>query len=137
VSTRTRFSGSDGHDVSPQATEAYNPERRVGRNLSKVHRELFYAEREKFKQSIDAIPIANSVYRLLKLQQFADKAEDAGELTVAMAALKQAAQDLGGVFTNNVNVSGQIIRKPIDLSHLDADKRDALRQLLDLTEKSE
>jgi hypothetical protein len=123
-----------GIDVSPQATEAYNPERRVGRNLSKAHRELFYAEREKFRQSIDAIPIANAAYRLRKLQEYSEQAEDAGELAMAMAALKQAAQDLGGQFTNNVNVSGTITKAPVDLSHLDSDERDALRELLDMTE---
>jgi hypothetical protein len=126
--------GQFGIDVSPQAMEGYDPMKRVGRNLSRPHQELFFAERERFTREIDAIPIAHAAYRIGKLQQYAEWAEQSGELGLAMAALKQAAQDLGGQFTNNVNVSETITKAPVDLSHLDSDERDALQHLLDLTE---
>jgi hypothetical protein len=53
---------------------------------------------------------------------------------VVLSGLKQAAQDLGGQFTNNVNVSGQVTKTPMDLSHLDKQEKLALLELLDLTE---
>ena len=123
-----------GINVSPQATEGYDPTKSIGRNLSRQHRELFYEERERFTRRIDAIPIAHAAYRVGKLQQYVELAENAGEIGLAMAALKQAAQDLGGQFTNNISVRGTVTQTPVDLSHLDQHERDALRQLLDLTE---
>jgi hypothetical protein len=92
------------------------------------------SEREKFLNSLNSMPIAHAAYRVGKLQRYVEQAENAGEITVAAAMLRQAAQDLGGQFTNNVNVSGTETKAPVDLSHPDSDERDALRQLLDLTE---
>jgi hypothetical protein len=123
-----------GIDVSPQATEGYDPTKRVGRNLSRPHRELFYEERERFTRQIDAIPIANAAYRISKLQEYCEAAEDEGDLKLAAAMLEQAAQDLGGLFINQLNVTGTIKPQPIDLSHLGEDERDALRALLDRIE---
>jgi hypothetical protein len=120
-----------GIDVSPQAMEGYDPTKRLGCHLSKPHQELFFAERERFTRQIDAIPIANAAYRISKLQEYCEAAEDEGDLKLAAAMLEQAAQDLGGLFTNHLNVTGTIEPQPIDLSHLDGEERDALRALLD------
>ncbi len=123
-----------GIEVSPQSVEGYDPTKFVGRHLSKPHRELFYAEREKFRQSIDALPIANAAYRLSKLQEYSQAAEDKGDLALAAAMHRQAAQDLGGVFTNHLNLTGTVTPQPVDLSHLTQEERDALRDLLDRTD---
>ncbi len=131
---RERF----GLQITIQAVERYDPSKYVGRNLRREFRELFAAEREKFLNSVNSLPIAHAAYRVGKLQQYVELAENAGEIGLAMAALKQAAQDLGGQFTNNISVRGTVTQTPVDLSHLDQHERDALRQLLDLTEpKSE
>ncbi len=123
-----------GIEVSPQSVEGYDPTKSVGRNLSRAHRESFYAEREKFKANIDAIPIANATYRIAKLQEYSQAAEDKGDLALAAAMHKQAAQDLGSVFTNHLNLTGTIAPQPVDLSHLTQEERDALRNLLDRTD---
>lgn len=120
--------------ISPQSVEGYDPTKSVGRNLSRPHRELFYAGRDVFRANINAIPIANAAYRIAKLQQYSERAEENGDLALAAAMHKQVAQDLGGVFTSRVNLTNTITPQPVDMSHLDQEERDALRALLDLTD---
>ncbi len=125
-----------GVNMSPQATEGYDPTKRLGRNLSMPHRKLFNAERERFTHEIDAIPIANAAYRIAKLQQYSERAEDEGDLKLAAQMLEQAARDLGELFTNRVNVTGTAAQPTDDLKDLTDDELENLQALLQRTDLS-
>lgn len=66
--------------------------------------ELFEQARHSFVHDVSAIPIANQAYRVNMLSQMAADAMKAGNRGQAAALLKQAAEEIGGVFTNERNV---------------------------------
>lgn len=63
-------------------------------------RTLFDETRAKFLSEITAIPISNEAYRLKTLQHLLDKQIATDNASGAMALLKQAAEEVGRVYTN-------------------------------------
>lgn len=109
-----------GETVSPQQVEAYNPERRAGRNLSEEFREVFRVTRERFLEDTAGIGISHRVTRLRTLQRLADRAEAQGNIALAANLVVQAAKEMGDVYTN---------RQRIDASHTVRSHEDALGDL--------
>lgn len=91
--------------VTRQQCEAYDPTKRSGQNLSQDHRDEFHATRKQFVENTSDIPIANSSYRLQRLQRVIDHAGKNHKL--AMEAMKQAAMEVGGAFTNRKEITGK------------------------------
>lgn len=91
--------------VTPQQCEAYDPTKRTGQNLSQEFKIEFEATRKAFIEAPQNIPIANVSYRLQRLQKIVDHAGKNSVLI--MDALKQAAQDEGGAFTNRKEITGK------------------------------
>ncbi len=91
--------------VSRQSCEAYDPTKRVGCNLSQEFKDEFEVTRKAFIDAPQNIPIANVSYRLQRLQRIVDHAGKNSVLI--MDALKQAAQDEGGAFTNRKEITGK------------------------------
>lgn len=91
--------------VSRQSCEAYDPTKRVGCNLSQEFKDEFEVTRKAFINAPQNIPIANVSYRLQRLQRIVDHAGKNSVLI--MDALKQAAQDEGGAFTNRKEITGK------------------------------
>ncbi|GLS44375.1 DUF2280 domain-containing protein [Methylobacterium brachythecii] len=106
--------------VTPQQAEAYNPERRAGRNLSEEYREIFRATRERFLEDTASIGISHRVSRLRTLDRLATRAETMGNIGLAAQLVMQAAKEVGDVFTN---------RQRIDASHTVRSHEDALSAL--------
>lgn len=109
-------------DVTRQQVQFYNPERGGGgKRLSDRWRNLFHETRRQFDRNVAALPVNKLSYRLTRLQRMSEKAEDNGDFTLAADLLKQAAQDLGGLFTN---------QRKVEVS----DPRRALADLLGVSE---
>ncbi|WP_042298974.1 DUF2280 domain-containing protein [Paraburkholderia kururiensis] len=90
--------------VSRQQVEAYDPNKAIGKGLSKKWREVFQRTREAFLADISQVPIANAAVRLRRIERILVKAETSGNTVVALQALEQAAKEAGGAFTNKTRV---------------------------------
>jgi hypothetical protein len=89
-----------GHEVTPQAIEAYDPTKKAGRNLSPQWREMFETARKAFLADITPIAISHRAVRLRTLQRMAAKAEEMRNLPLAASLLEQAAKEVGEAYTN-------------------------------------
>ncbi len=65
---------------------------------------LFEAVREKYVNDVSVIPIAQQSFRLNPLHKIAGQAVTAVKRTQAAALYKQAAEEVGGAYTNERNV---------------------------------
>lgn len=90
-----------GVDVSKQAVEAYDPTKRAGAKLAEKWRSLFEMARAEFLADTDRIAISHRVVRLRTLQRMAEKAESMRNIALAAQLLKQAAEEMGGAYTNS------------------------------------
>ena len=89
----------------------YDPTKQRGKNLSKKFVDLFYESREKFDAGLIDIPITQKFYRLKQYQKHLEK--NARNTVMSLNIMKQAAQDLGGQFTNRQEITGKD-GKPIE-----------------------
>ncbi|HCN34545.1 DUF2280 domain-containing protein [Acinetobacter johnsonii] len=89
----------------------YDPTKQRGKNLSKKFVDLFYETREKFDAGLIDIPITQKYYRLKQYQKHLEK--NARNTVMSLNIMKQAAQDLGGQFTNRQEITGKD-GKPIE-----------------------
>ncbi|MBZ9600738.1 DUF2280 domain-containing protein [Phyllobacterium chamaecytisi] len=93
--------------VSAQAVEVYDPNKRAGRKLSMRWRALFEETRKTFLADTATIAISHRAVRLRALQRMADKAETQGNMVLASSLLKQAAEEVGGSYTNRRELTGK------------------------------
>ncbi|PDT55051.1 MULTISPECIES: DUF2280 domain-containing protein [Sinorhizobium] len=93
--------------ISPQAVEAYDPTKRAGRKLSQRFRLLFEETRKTFLEDTATIAISHRAVRLRALQRMAEKAETQGNMVLASSLLKQAAEEVGGAYTNRRELTGK------------------------------
>ena len=82
----------------------YDPTKQRGKNLSKKFVDLFYETREKFDEGLIDIPIAQKFYRMRQYQRHLEK--NARNTVMSLNIMKQAAQDLGGKYTNKQEITG-------------------------------
>jgi hypothetical protein len=93
--------------ISPQLVEAYDPTKTAGRKLSERWRALFETTRKAFLEEIASIAIRHRAVRLRALQRMADRAETQGNIVLASSLLKQAAKEVGDIFTNRRELTGK------------------------------
>lgn len=93
-----------GVKVTKQQCEKYDPTKRSGENLSEELRIDFEKTREMFLGQPDAIPIANLAVRLQRLENQYQK--HSKNRVAALNILKQAAEDVGGKYTNKTELTG-------------------------------
>lgn len=91
-------------DVSRQQCEAYDPTKRVGKDLSAELKAEFEIVRKEFLDSPQNIPIANLSVRLQRLES--QYIKHGKNRVAAQSLLKQAAEDMGGKYTNKQEVTG-------------------------------
>ncbi|TCB67404.1 DUF2280 domain-containing protein [Acinetobacter sp. ANC 4216] len=91
-------------DVSRQQCEAYDPTKRVGKDLSAELKAEFEAARKDFLDTPQNIPIANLSVRLQRLENQYQK--HGKNRVAALSILKQAAEDMGGKYTNKTELTG-------------------------------
>lgn len=94
-----------GVKVTRQHCEKYDPTKRSGENLCEEFRIDFEKTREMFLGKPKAIPIANLVVRLQRLESQYQK--HSKNRVAALSILKQAAEDMGGKYTNRTEHTGK------------------------------
>lgn len=97
-----------GIDVKRQQIETYDPTKVAGRNLAKKWKDLFEECRKKFNEDISAIPISNLAFRLQMLNDMAIDAYRSKNRVLTADLLKQAAEDVGGKYTNQSKVDSKV-----------------------------
>jgi hypothetical protein len=94
-------------DVSRQLVESHDPTKKAGTNLGSKWRALFEETRKAFLEDTTQIAISHRAVRLRALQRMAVKAEDQGNMVLASSLLKQAAEEVGGAYTNRRELTGK------------------------------
>lgn len=108
-------------EVTRSQCQNYDPTKYSGRNLSKKYVELFYETRKKFDEGLIDIPIANKHFRLRQYDKLL--AKNSKNVVMSLSILKQAAQDLGGQFTNRQEITGKDGKDLMTVSEADLDKQ--------------
>lgn len=93
-----------GIKIERSQVALYDPTKAAGKNLSKKFIDLFNETREKFDEGLIDIPIAQKFYRMRQYQRHLEK--NARNTVMSLNIMKQAAQDLGGQFTNRQEITG-------------------------------
>ena len=94
-----------GIQIERQQVAAYDPTKVRGKDLSKKFVDLFHETRKKFDEGLIDIPIANKHFRLKQYDKLL--AKNSKNVVMSLNILKQAAQDLGGQFTNRQELTGK------------------------------
>ncbi len=89
-------------EITRQQVALYDPTKSTGKNLSKKLRTLFFSTREKFKDDVWDIPLANKSFRMNELQKMFD---DYGRnKLMKQSILKQAREEMQGHDLQLLNV---------------------------------
>lgn len=91
-------------EVSRQQVETYDPTKRAGKDLSAELKVEFEVTRKDFLDTPQNIPIANLSVRLQRLENQYQK--HGKNRVAALSILKQAAEDVGGKYTNKQEITG-------------------------------
>lgn len=95
-----------GIDVDKRQIENYNARRPSNKPAPKWCA-LFEETRKRFLEELIDIPIANTAVRLQRLERLYVRTEEGKNTPLAADLLKQAAQDVGGSFTNRHQHTGK------------------------------
>ena len=93
-----------GIKVTKQQCEKYDPTKRAGENLSEELRVDFEKTRGMFLGKPEAIPIANLAVRMQRYENLFQKY--CKNRVAATSILRQAAEDMGGKYTNKQEITG-------------------------------
>jgi hypothetical protein len=94
-------------DASRQLVESHDPNKKAASGLAPKWRVLFEETRKTFLEDTASIAISHRAVRLRALQRMADKAETQGNMVLASSLLKQAAEEVGGSYTNRRELTGK------------------------------
>lgn len=90
-------------DEVPKSSQIarYNPDNKVGEELSPELKALFYQHREQFRKDIDALPLANKAVRIRELTDLYRKNKPKSPV-VAKQILEQIAREKGGQYEQRI-----------------------------------
>lgn len=111
---------SEGIDTDRRQVGGYDPTRPYY-EAGERWREIFNAERKRYIEDVQSVPIANQGFRLNALQKTYEKAAASGNRVLANQTLRQAAEEVGGALTNERNLK---VTKPLE--EITADERRAM-----------
>ncbi len=94
-------------DISRQAVENYDPNKKQGANLSEKWKSLFEETRKTFLEDTALIGISHRAVRLRALERMAQLAESKGNLVLAASLMEQAAKEVGDSYTNRRELTGK------------------------------
>lgn len=97
-----------GVEITRQAVEAYDPNKRAGAGLSDAWRQIFAATRETFLSDTAAIGVSHKVVRLRTLSRLIETAERRGNAVLVASLLEQVAKECGDAFTNRRQVDSNL-----------------------------
>ena len=95
-----------GITITRQQCEAYDPTKRTGQNLSKVLAEEFRKTRDLFRKNVVEMPLANIAVRLRHYEDLLNNPQNKRTPMLQLTILKQAAEDMGGKYTNKQEITG-------------------------------
>lgn len=119
-------------DISRQQAQSFDPTKAGGARLSQPLRDLFAATREEYVGSTYNIGISHLAYRLTRLQDLLDRAEEAGNYALCVKILEVAAKEMGGWYVRRRDVQSKVdqpiarllaMNTPIDLNEWRRRKR--------------
>ena len=96
--------GSRGVVVTPIQVGSYDPTRSYY-EAGEKWREIFDAARKFYIEEVASVPLANQGFRLQTLARLVDKAEKEKKYGLVAQLIEQASKEVGGVFTNQRDVS--------------------------------
>lgn len=96
-----------GIEVSRQLVESHDPNKKAASGLAPKWKVLFDITRKTFLEDTADIAISHRAVRLRAIQRMADKAESQGNMVLASSLLKQAAEEVGGSYTNRRELTGK------------------------------
>ncbi len=105
-----------GLEITRQAVEAYDPNKRAGSALSEEFRALFELTRSTFLTDTAAIGVSHKVVRLRTLARLIETAEKRGNAILAANLLVQVAKEMGDAYTNRQRIDANVAVR----SHEDA-----------------
>lgn len=100
------FKEEFGMDVPRMQIAQYDPTKVAGKDLAKKWVQLFHDARQRFREEIAEIPIADQAYRLRQLGKIYERHISRGNVIGAAGVLEQAAKEVGGAFTNRREHTG-------------------------------
>ena len=103
-------------EVTRQQVSSYDPYKAAGVNLSQHWKDMFDKFRNEFLDNVKAIPVANLAYRLRMLNDMAVDAYRSKNRVLTADLLKQAAEDVGGKYTNQQKVDSKV-EKTGEINH--------------------
>jgi hypothetical protein len=96
-----------GEEITRQAVEGYDPNKKAGANLAEKWKLLFEETRKAFLEDTSQIAISHRAVRLRALQRMAEKAEAQGNMVLAASLMEQAAKEVGDSYTNRRELTGK------------------------------
>src|SRR5690606_27187323 len=96
-----------GVEISPQACEAYDPNKVAGKKLSQRFRLLFEETRKTFLEDTAGIGISHRAVRLRKLGAQVTLSEQRGISGMVASLLEQAAEEMGNADTTRRELNGK------------------------------
>lgn len=96
-----------GVALDRRQVESYDPTKAAGKGVAKKLKALFEETRAAFLKDAAKVPIAQQVYRLRVLQRELERQEKRGNTSMVLQIMKQAAEELGGNYTNRREITGK------------------------------
>ncbi|MEQ9131085.1 MAG: DUF2280 domain-containing protein [Salinisphaeraceae bacterium] len=108
-----------GVEISPQSVEAYDPNKRAGRDLAQKWRDLFEKTRADFQDNLEKyVPEASKVVRVRHLAHAARAFKGRGNYVGMADMMERIAKEVGNVHTNRRELTGKD-GGPIKTAHSD------------------
>lgn len=123
-----------GVEISRQQAQSFDPTKAGGARLGQPLRDLFAATREEYIGSTYNIGLSHLAYRLTKLSDLLDRAEESGNYALCLKILEMAAKEMGGWYVRRRDAGGKTdqpmtrllaMNAPIDLNEWRKKKREA------------
>ena len=98
-----------GIEVTFEQVKLYNLDTaKAQRMTGKALKAIFAETRKQFLEEVAQHPAAHRAYRVRRLGEMAEKSMDKGNYPLAAKLFEQVAKEVGGAFTNDVNVKGKV-----------------------------
>jgi hypothetical protein len=95
-----------GDEITHQAVNHYDPTKAAGARMDKKWRQLFEETRKAFLEEFGTIGVSHRAVRMRKLQAEVELLEQRGHPMAVAHLLKQAAEEMGAVYTNRRELMG-------------------------------
>ncbi|MBW3638102.1 MAG: DUF2280 domain-containing protein [Armatimonadetes bacterium] len=89
--------------IAPGVVERYDPTKVHGQTLRDDHKRLYAQARREYQAVVRRLGIADQDFRLMRLHSISVEAHERGAVKIELAALEQAAREVGGMYVKAEN----------------------------------